>query len=227
MALVVAVVAWSVLQPRWPDVAGTAKEEIVSVDSSTRAAFLEAADRFLETDPDRVGNYVLASDRPDLSPRVFCHEEFVEVRRKNRQLLLGIVAACQELARSGPLLVGGSGYRTVLLLTVESVDGRLTVRQVEEPLDGDLNIPSVREMFSPRGAPRALELVATGSGMHDVVEEEAREVFGLPSDTDVTYITELESASSPVRSLGLIHTNFRPADRFIQVTGTTLMEIIP
>lgn len=197
VALAVAAVAWSLLQPSWSDVAGTAKEEVVSVDSSTRGALLEVADRFLETDPDRVGSYVLASDRPDLSPRVFCHEEFVEVRRKSSQLLLGIVAACEELARSGTLLVGGSGYRTSLLLTIESVDGRLTVRQVEEPLDGDLNVSSVRELFSPRGAPRALELAATGSDMHDVVEEEAREVFGLPTDTDVTYITELESASSP------------------------------
>ncbi|WP_433367458.1 hypothetical protein [Streptosporangium sp. CA-115845] len=128
---------------------------------------------------------------------MFCHEEFVEVRRTSSQLLLGVVAVCEELARSGTLLVGGTGYRTSLLLTVESVNGGFTVRQVEEPLDGDLNIPSVREMFSPGGAPRALELAATGSDMHDVVREEAREVFGLPSDTDVTYITELESTSSP------------------------------
>ncbi|WP_433245910.1 hypothetical protein ACQPYK_44300 [Streptosporangium sp. CA-135522] len=197
VALVVAAVAWSALQPFWSDVAGTAKEEVVSVDSSTREALLEAADRFLETDPDRVGSYALANDRPDLSPRVFCHEEFIEVRRKSSQLLLGIVAACEELARSGTLLVGGSGYRTSLLLTVESVDGRLTIRQVEEASDGDLNVPSVREMFSPRGAPRALELAATGSDMHSVVREEAREAFGLPADADVTYITDLESTSSP------------------------------
>lgn len=197
VALVVAVVAWSALQPSWSDATGTAGEEVVSVDSSTREALLEAADRFLETDPDRVGSYVLVSGRPDLSPRVFCHEEFVEVRRKSSQLLLGIVAACEELARSGTLLVGGSGYRTSLLLTVEPGDGRLTVRQVKEPLDGDLNVPSVRELFSPLGAPRALELAATGSEMHDVVEEEAREAFGLPSDTDVTYIIDVESAASP------------------------------
>ncbi|MEU8205457.1 hypothetical protein [Streptosporangium sp. NPDC049046] len=66
-----------------------------------------------------------------------------------------------------------------------------------EPLDGSLNTPSVREMFSPEGAPRALELAATGSDMHDVVREEARETFGVPSGADVTYITDLERTSSP------------------------------
>ncbi|MFD0883033.1 hypothetical protein ACFQ08_00415 [Streptosporangium algeriense] len=197
MTLVVAVVAWSVLRPIWSGVTGRAEEEVVSVDSSTREALLEAADRFLETDPKRVGSYVLASERPDLIPRVFCHEEFIEVRRKDRQLLLGIVAVCEELARSGASLVGGTGYRTSLLLTIESVNGGLAVRQVEEASDGALNVPSVREMFSFWGAPRALDLAATGSGMHDVVRETAREAFGLPSGTDVTYITELESASSP------------------------------
>lgn len=197
LALAIMVVAWSVLQPIWSGVTGKAEEEVVWVDSSTREALIEVADRFLETDSDRVGNYVLASDRPDLNPRVFCHEEFVEVRRKGSDLLLGIVAACEELARSGTLLVGGSGYRTSLLLTVESADGRLAVRQVKEPLDGDLNTPSVREMFSFWGAPRALRLEATGSDMHDVVREAACEVFGLPSDTDVTYTLDLKSLPTP------------------------------
>ncbi|MBG0814157.1 hypothetical protein [Planomonospora sp. ID82291] len=192
MVLVIAAVAWSVvLRPYWSGVEGKAGEEVVPVDASTREALLGAADRFLETDPGRVGGYVLAVDRPDLAPRVFYHEEFVEVRRKGPRLLLGIVAACEELARSGSLLIGGSGYRTSLLLTVEPVGGRFAVRRAEEPLDGDLNRPSVLAMFSPEGAPRALELEATGSDMHDALEEEARRAFALPPDTAVTFLTEL------------------------------------
>ncbi|GAA4936237.1 hypothetical protein GCM10023334_045090 [Nonomuraea thailandensis] len=178
-------------------VTGTAVEEVLRVDSATRAALLEAADRHLETDPGRVGQYLLITERPELRPRVFCREEFVEVRRKDPHLLLGVVAACLELARSGAGLVGGSGFHSPLLLTVEragerageQAGERFAVREVEEPLDGDMNLPSIRRMFSPEGAPRAVDLEAGGRETQQALDDEACRVFGLPAGTEVTYLS--------------------------------------
>ncbi|SPL93750.1 unnamed protein product [[Actinomadura] parvosata subsp. kistnae] len=167
---------------------GAAGEEVLRVGSATRAALLDAADRHLETDPARIGHYLLTAERPELRPRVFCREEFVEVRRKGSYLLLGVVAACEELARSGTRLLGGTGFRSALLLTVGRDDGgRFTVREVEEPLDGDGNLPSIRAMFSPEGAQRAVELQEDGAGAHRAIAGEACRVFGLPAGTAVTY----------------------------------------
>ncbi|UBU13397.1 hypothetical protein [Nonomuraea gerenzanensis] len=190
-ALVLAVAA--VALPHWPlfgsEVVGTAVEEVLEVDPAQRAALLEAADRFLETDPDRNGRDLLRTERPELGPRTFCREEFVEVRRKDPHLLLGIVASCMELARSGDTLVAGSGFGGPLLLTVERAGGRYAVREVREPLDGDRNLPSIREMFSPEGAPRAVVAQSDGGELHEAVVEEARRVFGLPAGTELTYLS--------------------------------------
>ncbi|GAA2213053.1 hypothetical protein GCM10009850_085150 [Nonomuraea monospora] len=182
IALTVAVAAVA-LSHHGPDATGKATEEVLEVGSAKRAALMAAADRFLETDPRRNAYNVLAKEMPELGPRTFCREEFIEVRRKDpRLLLLGIVAACQEYARRGGVLVTGSGFRSPLLLTVEPVGAGFAVREVEEPLDGDMNWPTVRAMFSPGGAPRALDLQAEGAYLHRAIEADARRAWGLPHD---------------------------------------------
>ncbi|WP_433412237.1 hypothetical protein ACQP1V_24980 [Microtetraspora malaysiensis] len=188
VVLVLAVVAGGIVMiPRLsgPDLAGTAQEQVISVDSSTRSALMEAADHFLETDPARNKGSFLATDKPALHPRMFCHEDLIEVRRKDPRLLVGLMAWCEELARSGDKLVAGSGYGVPLLLTMQSVNGRFTVQHVDEPGDGDANIPTIRAMFSPEGAPRAIELAGAGSDMEKGIRQEARRTFGLPPDAKV------------------------------------------
>ncbi|TYB56364.1 hypothetical protein FXF51_43835 [Nonomuraea sp. PA05] len=191
IALTCAVAAVALPDHGWfgPDATGEATEEVLEVGSAKRAALMAAADRFLETDPRRNAHNVLAEEMPELGPRTFCREEFVEVRRKDPRLLLGIVAACEEYARHGGVLVTGSGFRAPLLLTVEPAGKGFVVRAVEEPLDGDMNWPSVRTMFSPGGAPRALDLQAEGSYLHRAIEEDARRAWGLPEGTEVSNIS--------------------------------------
>ena len=94
---------------------------------------------------------------------------------------------CEELARSGNNLVTGTGYGAPQLLTMESVNGRFNVQHVDQPLDGSANIPTTRTMFSPAGAPRALELVGAGSDLEDGNRKEARKTFGLPPDAKVVF----------------------------------------
>ncbi|GII52432.1 hypothetical protein Pth03_08210 [Planotetraspora thailandica] len=187
VVLLLAVGGAVLLVPRLskPDLAGTAREQVVTVDPPTRTVLMEAADHFLETDPGRNEHNFLAAEKPDLRPRVFCREELIEVRRKDPQLLVGLMAWCEELARSGGTLTLGSGYAVPLLLTMESVGGRYAVRDVEEPLDGEANIPTTRAMFSPEGAPRAIELASAGSDMKGV-RAEARKAFGLPPDAPIS-----------------------------------------
>lgn len=166
--------------------AGTAPEEVVSVGSAMRATLLEVADRYLEKNSARVGT-VLASEKPELNPKLFCDEELIEVRRRDPQLLLGLVAWCEELARSGNVLIEGGGAITPLLLAVQPADGHFSVVQVKESEDGALSVPSIRKMFSPDGAPQALELSGAGRETSDALREEARWTFGLPLDAPVTF----------------------------------------
>ncbi|GII30128.1 hypothetical protein [Planotetraspora mira] len=186
-ALVAAIAGAFVLVPRLsgPDYAGTAEEEVISVDSSTRTALMEAADRFLEADPRLNEGDLLAADEPGLNPRVFCHEDLIEVRRKGPRLLVGVMTWCEELARRGNRLVSGTGYGAPQLLTMESVNGRFTVQHVDEPTDGEANISTTRAMFSPEGAPRAIEMAGAGWDPENGIYEEARRTFGLPPDAKV------------------------------------------
>ncbi|MEV7804593.1 hypothetical protein AB0O28_16755 [Microbispora sp. NPDC088329] len=187
LVLVVAVAGGVVLIPRLsgPDLPGTASEQVISVDSSTRTALMATADHFLETDSVRnEGNY-LAAAQSALHPRMFCEEDLIEVRRKDARLLVGLVARCEELARSGDKLVSGTGYGVPLLLTMESVNGRFAVRHVDEPADGAEYASSTRALFSPEGAPRAIELAGAGWDMENSIYPEARRTFGLPPDARV------------------------------------------
>ncbi|MBT2231777.1 hypothetical protein [Nonomuraea sp. NEAU-A123] len=188
VVLAIAGTVWVVPRLFASDVAGTAPEEVISVNPGMRATLLEVADRYLEKDSDRVG-VVLASERPELNPKMFCHEELIEVRRRDHQLLLGLVAGCEELARSGNVLIEGGGAILPLLLTVQPADGRFSVVHVQESEDGALYSSSIRKMFSPDGAPRALELSGDGRETSEAVREEARWVFGLPLDAPVTIPT--------------------------------------
>lgn len=187
LALVVAGAVLLVPRLSGPDVAGTAQEEVISVDSPTRTALMEAADHFLETDPGlNQGNY-LATTQPALKPRVFCREDLIEVRRKDPRLLVGLMTWCEELARSGNNLVTGTGYGTPQLLTMESVNGRFTVQHVDQPPDGSGNTATTRTMFSPAGAPRALELEGAGSDLEEGIRKEARKTFELQPDAKVVF----------------------------------------
>lgn len=166
--------------------AGTAPEKVISVGSAMRATLLEVADRYLEKNSERIGT-VLASEKPELHPKMFCHEELIEVRRRDPQLLLGLVAWCEELARTGNVLIEGGGAIIPLLLTVQPADGHFSVVNVQESEDGALYASSIRKMFSPDGAPQALKLAGAGRETSEALREEARWTFGLPLDAPVTF----------------------------------------
>ncbi|MGJ6961077.1 hypothetical protein ACSDR0_04145 [Streptosporangium sp. G11] len=178
--------AW---EPRRPDLTGLAREEVLTLDASTRATFLRVVDDHLQTAPERVGNTFLTQERPELDPRMFCHEELVEIRRKSANAyLVGVVAMCEEFARSGDALLSGTGFRVPLLVTLEAAGGRFEVRHVREAGDGAENLPSIRAMFSPDGAPRAHELGGHGSpGLAERTGDEARRAFGLPSTAKIIH----------------------------------------
>ncbi|MER5647799.1 hypothetical protein [Streptosporangium sp. NPDC002524] len=189
LPIVLGVVGWWALESRRPDLTGLAREEVLTLDASTRATFLRVIDDYLRTAPERVGNTFLAQEKPELDPRTFCHEDLVEIRRKSANAyLVGVVATCEEFARSGDVLLTGTGFRSPLLVTLEATGGRFEVRHVEEPGDGAMNLPSVRAMFSPDGAPRAHELSGNGSpGLTESTRDEARRAFGLPPTAKITH----------------------------------------
>ncbi|MEU4540118.1 hypothetical protein AB0G15_35290 [Streptosporangium sp. NPDC023825] len=177
------------LESRESDRTGLAREEILTLDASTRATFLQVVDDHLQTAPERVGDTFLTDEKPELGPRTFCHEDLIEIRRKSANAyLVGVVATCEEFARSGDTLLSGTGFRSPLLVTLEAAKGRFEVRHVEETGDGSMNLPSIRAMFSPEGAPRAHEL--SGYGSPDLPEgtgDEARLAFGLPLTAKIVH----------------------------------------
>ncbi|MFD0884421.1 hypothetical protein ACFQ08_07620 [Streptosporangium algeriense] len=186
--LVVGVAGWMIWQLQEPDSTGLAREPVVVVGQKTRASLLEAIDKYLETaDPKREKPQVLAALKPELKPRMFCHENLVEVRQKSEsQQLVGIAASCEEYARIGQKLLASSQYKNLSLLTVEPTGETYRVVDIQEALEGDLVRSSVREMFSAEGAPRALELSDSGfSALSEENRVEGRKVFGLPPNAEI------------------------------------------
>lgn len=159
-----------------PDHTGRAMEPVISVPPQQRAALETRIRRHLEADKE-LG--VLAAERPDLRPRVFCQVEVIEVRQARGHQLAGVVAGCEELARSGAGLVSGSGHSGPLLITVDS-----SVREVRRPGDGSEYVTSIRDMFSPEGAPEVIE--RSDGHLVDQARQRAREEFGLPDGAPVT-----------------------------------------
>ncbi|MER7210937.1 hypothetical protein [Streptosporangium sp. NPDC000239] len=186
--LVVGVAGWMIWQLQEPDSTGLAREPVVVVGDKTRASLMEAIDRYLETaDPKREKPQVLAALKPELKPRMFCHENLVEVRKKSEsQQLVGIAASCEEYARVGQKLLASSQYKNLSLLTVEPNGETYRVIDIQEALEGDLVRSSVREMFSAEGAPRALEISDSDfSALSEENRVEGRKVFGLPPNAEI------------------------------------------
>ncbi|MFD1933467.1 MULTISPECIES: hypothetical protein [Nonomuraea] len=164
------VVAWRGRRPDWT---GQASERVVRLDERARADLMAVIDGHLENH-DTAGG-LLAETRPELRPRTFCHEELVEVRQGGDGLLAGVVAACSELAPEAGALVEGTGYVTAILLTVR--DGR--VLRAEPAQDGSAHLPSIRAMFSPEGAPRAMDLLMRPARLAESTEAAAKKWYGL------------------------------------------------
>ncbi|MEV7007078.1 hypothetical protein [Streptosporangium sp. NPDC051022] len=187
--LALGIAGWMIWQLQEPDSAGLAREPVAVIGQKTRAALLEAVDTYLETttDPKREKPQVLAALRPDLKPKMFCHEELIEVRQKSEnQQLAGLAASCEEYARTGKQLLASSQYKNLALLTMDTTGGRYQVLDIQEALEGDLLRSSVREMFSAEGAPRALEISASDfSALTEENRVEGRKTFGLPADAGI------------------------------------------
>ncbi|WP_436761694.1 hypothetical protein [Streptosporangium sp. V21-05] len=187
LLIVLGAAGWWTLESRGPDRTGLAREEILTLDASTRATFLQVVDH-LQTAPERVGNTFLTDEKPELGPRTFCHEVLIEIRRKSANAyLVGVVATCEEFARSGDALLSGTGFRSPLLVTLEATKGRFEVRYVEETGDGSNHLPSIRKMFSADAATRALDISNYGPpGLPRGTGDEARRAFGLPPTAKIT-----------------------------------------
>ncbi|MDH2430541.1 hypothetical protein [Sphaerisporangium sp. TRM90804] len=182
-ALGLGLAGWVAWQSSGTDLTGLAPQRVVSVDPATRDSLLNAVDQYLETDPERSRGMLDA--RPSMESQMFCHEELVEVRQSGPDRLVGVVAHCQELAPSGGDLVAGTGYVAPMLLTLEPRGGRFAVREFRQAGDGAAYTDSVREMFSAEGAPRAFDVLATGSRMEERIRSAARTAFGLSPEAEV------------------------------------------
>ncbi|MER7130400.1 hypothetical protein [Streptosporangium saharense] len=186
--LVLGVAGWMIWQLQEPDSTGLAREPVVVIGQKTRASLLAAVDQYLETaDPKREKPQVLAALKPELKPKMICHENLIEVRQKSEsQQLVGIAASCEEYAKIGQKLLASSQYKNLSLLTVEAAGETYRVVDIQEALEGDLLRSSVREMFSAEAAPRALEIGETGfSALSAENQVEGRKVFGLPQDAEI------------------------------------------
>ncbi|MEV7908554.1 hypothetical protein, partial [Streptomyces anulatus] len=106
-ALALGIAGWMIWQLQEPDSTGLAREQVVVIGPKTRAALMDAVDRYLETtDPKREKPQVLAALKPELKPKMFCHEDLVEVRQKGEnQQLVGLAASCEEYAKIGQRLL--------------------------------------------------------------------------------------------------------------------------
>ncbi|MEV8630050.1 hypothetical protein AB0395_00195 [Streptosporangium sp. NPDC051023] len=187
-ALALGLAGWLIWQLQTPDSTGLAREHVVVIGPKTRADLMTAVDQYLETtDPKREKPQVLAALKPELKPKMFCHENLVEVRQKsNNQQLVGLAASCEEYAKVGQKLLASSQYKNLALLTVDSTDGRYQVVEIQEALEGDLLRSSVREMFSADGAPKALEISDSGfSALSEENRVEGRKTFGLPPNAEI------------------------------------------
>ncbi|GAA3094609.1 hypothetical protein [Streptosporangium carneum] len=186
--LALGIAGWMIWQLQTPDSTGLAREQVVAVGPKTRAALMDAVDQYLETtDPKREKPQVLAALKPELKPRMFCHEDLVEVRQKSEnQQLVGLGASCEEYALVGRKLLASSQYKNLALLTVDSTGGRYQVVEIQEALEGDLLRSSVREMFSAEGAPRALEISGSDfAALSEANRVEGRKTFGLPPNAEI------------------------------------------
>jgi hypothetical protein len=52
----------------------------------------------------------LSVDRPDLNPQRFCSRQVIESRELGTDLVIGVFASCQELARWGNMLITSNDY---------------------------------------------------------------------------------------------------------------------
>lgn len=133
-------------------------------------------ERYLEGHPDFPG--ALA----DQSSKWFCSEHIIEIRERGDDLLVGLVANCDEYVELDRALGAGSGYRGPKLVTLTPENGGYTVTNVESARDGDAYRASVEAMFTEAGV-RAVfdreshELENTAAA--------AKAAFGLDPDAPV------------------------------------------
>jgi hypothetical protein len=129
---------------------------------------------------------LLAGSSPELKPRSFCDVRLIETRQRGADLLVGVEAFCEELARRGNALVRGTGASGGLLLTLRTNDATRTVVHVEEPGLGPDYTASLDRMFTEAGRAELDRAVdRRGGSGEEWAYTEARRVFGLPPGAPV------------------------------------------
>ncbi len=137
---------------------------------------LPVVERYLEEHPDFDG--VLA----DRSSSWFCSEHIIEIRERGDQLLVGLVANCDEYVALDGALGAGSGYRGPKLVTLDVDDEVYTVASVESAKDGAAHRESVEAMFTPAGVRAVFD---RDSHELENTAAAAKAAFGLAPDAPV------------------------------------------
>lgn len=133
-------------------------------------------ERHLQENPDFDG--ALA----DRSSRWFCSEHIIEIRERGDELLVGLVANCDEYVELDGALGAGSGYRGPKLVTLRSENGGYTVVDVKSARDGNAYRASVEAMFTPAGVQAVFDRES-----HELqnTTAAAKAAFGLAPDAPV------------------------------------------
>lgn len=128
------------------------------------------------------GNPDFKGELADRSSSWFCSEHIIEIRERGDELLVGLVANCDEYVALDGALGAGSGYRGPKLVTLAAANGSYTVTKVESAKEGSAYRASIEAMFTPAGVQavfdrRAHELKNTAAA--------AKAAFGLAPDAPV------------------------------------------
>lgn len=150
--------------------------EDLQVRPELHQSVLPAIERHLQDNPDLRGSLA------DRSSRWFCSEHIIEIRERGDELLVGLVAHCDEYVELDGALGAGSGYRGAKLVTLAKENGGYVVTAVESAKDGDQHRASIEAMFTPAGVEAVFD---RRSHNLDNTAAEAKAAFGLEPDAPV------------------------------------------
>lgn len=152
-----------------------------AVDPALRDAVTQAIDAYFERGPGlATTGGQLQAQRPGARPRWFCSVQVVEARQRVAgRPVAGVMTSCTEFASVDGTLLEGTGFANApMRVTMAVVDGRLTVRQVEQVSDGAGFASGVRQLFSEAGAREVLRRQDGGAAGPSPLDQ-ARQAFGL------------------------------------------------
>lgn len=143
------------------------------VDPHLQTELTPVIQRHLETRVDH-GGALTSAAKPE--GRWFCDLRMVETRRRGPDVLAGIYAHCEELARRGQGMVTGTSFMAPMLITLRS--GAVT--KVEKPMDGAGYGPGIDRMFTEEGEHAVFEMTGSGFSDEETLRARAKRMYGLP-----------------------------------------------